>query len=66
MERKTLLVRTSLVAALAALAAVAWFAGLFQPGGSGEGLSRRDALLGLLTLGVFAMAAYGFDLRDWF
>jgi hypothetical protein len=30
------------------------------------GLSHREALLGLLTLGVLGLAAYGFDLRDWF
>ena len=31
-----------------------------------SGLSHKEALLGLLTLGVLALAAYGFDLRDWF
>lgn len=29
------------------------------------GLSRRELLVGLLALGVLAMAAFGFDLRDW-
>lgn len=28
-------------------------------------LSRRELLIGLLALGVLAMAAFGFDLRDW-
>lgn len=28
-------------------------------------LSRRELLVGLLALGVLAMAALGFDLRDW-
>lgn len=30
------------------------------------GLSHREALAGLLTLGVLALALFGFDLRDWF
>jgi hypothetical protein len=30
------------------------------------GLSHREALVGLLTLGVIALALFGFDLRDWF
>lgn len=66
MERKTLLVRTSATLAIVALAALAWWAGVFAGGSEGTGLSRRDALLGLLTLGIFSMAIYGFDLRDWF
>lgn len=30
------------------------------------GLSHREALVGLLTLGILALALFGFDLRDWF
>lgn len=33
--------------------------------GTGAGLEHREALVGLLTLGVIAIALYGFDLRDW-
>lgn len=35
------------------------------PAAASEGLSRRDMLLGVLTLGVLCLAAFGFDLRDW-
>ena len=66
MERRTLLVRTSLATVLVGLAALAWWAGMFGGPPAAGGLSRRDALLGLLTLGVFSLAIYGFDLRDWF
>ena len=52
------------VGAIAGVAVLA--AGFFLlPDTNAERLSRRDMTLGLLTLGVLAMAAFGFDLRDW-
>jgi len=51
--------------ALVAVAGLAWAVG-FLPPDAGEALPRRDAFVGILTLGVLAFVAYGFDLRDWF
>jgi len=57
-----LLVVVGAVAAVALLAA-----GYFLlPDSNAERLSRRDMMMGVLTLGVLCMAAFGFDMRDWF
>lgn len=33
--------------------------------GASGGIEHREALVALLTLGIIAIALYGFDLRDW-
>jgi len=33
--------------------------------GTSGGIEHREALVALLTLGIIAIALYGFDLRDW-
>lgn len=33
--------------------------------GKSGGIQHREALVALLTLGIIAIALYGFDLRDW-
>lgn len=64
--RSHVALRVVLVAGLLAVTAAAWFLGFFTTSAGAEGLSRKEMLLGILTLGVFAFAIYGFDLRDWF
>lgn len=68
MDRRRL-VRSLLIAGvLTGLAALFWFAGPALAASTqpvNGGLSRQEMLLGLLTLGVLCMAAFGFDLRDW-
>lgn len=59
-------VRVLLVGALLAFFGAAfWVGGDVSAAENGSQLSRRDMLLGVLTLGVLSLAAYGFDLRDW-
>ncbi|HET6403538.1 MAG TPA: hypothetical protein VFH78_02730 [Candidatus Thermoplasmatota archaeon] len=59
--------RLLLIAGAAVVAVAVLAAGYFLlPDTNAERLSRRDMMLGVLTLGVLSMAAFGFDLRDWF
>lgn len=60
--RKLLRVTLVLVAAVVAVAGLAWSA---RPAPE-RVLAREELLVGALTLGVLALAASGFDLRDWF
>lgn len=64
MRRALRLALVALVASAAALGLV-WVVGFSGPA-PGEAVPRRELLLAMLTLGVLGLAAYGFDLRDWF
>lgn len=57
-----------LLVVLGAVVAVALLAAgyFFLPDTNAERLSRRDMMMGVLTLGVLSLAAFGFDMRDWF
>ena len=63
--RKVLRFALVFLAAIVMVAGLAWATGFSGPT-PGKALSREEMLVGVLTLGVLAFAAFGFDLRDWF
>lgn len=62
--RRILRIALIFLAALVMVAGLAWAVG-FEGPTAAKALSRREAFVGILTLGVLAFAAIGFDLREW-
>lgn len=65
MLRRAFRIVLVVLGAIALVAGLAWAAGM-EPPSAEKAIPRRDLFVAMLTLGVMALAVYGFDLRDRF
>ena len=65
MLRRAMRIVLVVLCAIVMVAGLAWAVG-FEGPAAGQAIPRRDLFVAMLTLGVMAIAMFGFDLRDWF